>query len=42
MRTLFLTLLDDKRNYDINGNKLSGDSLPPGIYLVNGKKTLIK
>lgn len=28
--------------YDLNGNKITGKPLSPGIYIINGRKTLIK
>ena len=28
--------------FDLNGNPMESRSLSPGIYIVNGKKTLIK
>lgn len=27
--------------YDLNGNKITKKPLPPGVYIINGKKTII-
>jgi hypothetical protein len=33
---------DESPVYDLNGRKVSGNNLKPGVYVKNGKKVVIK